>query len=848
MDRKIVIIWLAICLYHSTLQTEPEEHSGDEMEWEKSEDNGSSTIVSPIMTMDLEGVQEKYDRRRKVRIIPENSRIPKTYRWNRQGNMPYEVFFSFGRLNPNSLLDRTASQQDLPDIVPEALQSFVDATIFMNETGYWLGEEANLTNYTETKGTKYGVFNEQLKEGEYVFVCGIYWHEQGNLEHGPRILTLRHGKESVGSTREFQMKHQRGDNFLIGVMSQGYQSYREVIGYWTCGTPDLDIGEIRLVDVSPEQLKPCMGDASNFTQKHSSLEKGKPLQIDLGSSQTLATNVRYAFATWQFNISQWLIKTYYPVCTEHTKNQVQSLHQWLTPRNTQRRSGRLFLKSNRERREVFNTILGGIGAGMGVINEVDISVLRSKLSTIASDSKQGFDTQREINDILNNIQQNHVNTQVKVAEDFINHFRRLVDGVRVRGKKVSWALACTQGQAELSTNIKLIVQSIYEGRWPYELASQLGNILPRHITFTNSKWWSNAWRGCTNSNCESCYASSLIPYTESHIGAVYSVISIGLLTGESTLLHPRLKYQNVVRDDGRWRQVDISLCKQYDHDILCMPGQYEIVKEKCWEDASVCVLDGEIIAKNETPVYYLGHRRVCFFILKNTNMTLVMEQGCSLGRTVIRGAWCTLGNVSEIHTQEWSYVVPSSTNLSVNINYMNPVNLGALDLGMGSELQDWLADWEGDENLLRKLQQERANATIVIYHDQNKIKEVVHQLENDASGYWWEVIFGHSSKANGVLNFLIHPIVVLLILAVVLSLVQMYMCCLTRHLYKNISYLSMKIEGQTVNISSVQSECLAPVVNYKIPLVCTNCDREGHTKQTCLIPDRCYKEGLVGLV
>ncbi|KAM5171950.1 uncharacterized protein ACMZJ9_004775 [Mantella aurantiaca] len=417
------------------------------------------------------------------------------------------------------------------------------------------------------------------------------------------------------------------------------------------------------------------------------------------------------------------------------------------------------------------------------------------------------------------INENHVNTQVKVAEDFINHFRRLVDGVRVRGKKVSWALACTQGQAELSTNIKLIVQSIYEGRWPYELASQLGNILPRHITFTNSKWWSNAWRGCTNSNCESCYASSLIPYTESHIGAVYSVISIGLLTGESTLLHPRLKYQNVVRDDGRWRQVDISLCKQYDHDILCMPGQYEIVKEKCWEDASVCVLDGEIIAKNETPVYYLGHRRVCFFILKNTNMTLVMEQGCSLGITVIRGAWCTLGNVSEIHTQEWSYVVPSSTNLSVNINYMNPVNLGALDLGMGSELQDWLADWEGDENLLRKLQQERANATIVIYHDQNKIKEVVHQLENDASGYWWEVIFGHSSKANGVLNFLIHPIVVLLILAVVLSLVQMYMCCLTRHLYKKISYLSMKIEGQTVNISSVQSECLAPVVNYKTPLM-----------------------------
>ena len=57
---------------------------------------------------------------------------------------------------------------------------------------------------------------------------------------------------------------------------------------------------------------------------------------------------------------------------------------------------------------------------------------------------------------------------------------------------MSWALACTQGQAELSTNIKLIVQSLYEGQWPYELASQLSKILPKHISFTNPKWWSNA--------------------------------------------------------------------------------------------------------------------------------------------------------------------------------------------------------------------------------------------------------------------------------------------------------------------------------------------------------------------
>ncbi|XP_073486756.1 uncharacterized protein [Aquarana catesbeiana] len=389
---------------------------------------------------------------------------------------------------------------------------------------------------------------------------------------------------------------------------------------------------------------------------------------------------------------------------------------------------------------------------MGVVNGVDTDLLRNKLSAIASDSKQSFVAQREINDILDNIQQRHINTQVKVAQDFIRHFKRLVDSVVTQGKNMSWALACTQGQAELSTNIKLIVQSLYGGQWPYELASQFSKILPKHISYTNPSWWSNAWIGCTNLDYERCYASSLIPYTEVQTQSVYSVISMGLVTGDSTLLHLRLTYPHVIREDGSWRQVDISLCRRHDHDILCMPGQYTVVDEKCWEDSSLCVLDGENIASKGTPVYYLGHRRVCFFVLKDTNVSLVMELGCSVNLTIARGAWCTLGSVSEIQTQEWNYVVPHIANLSVDVNQNSPVNLRALNLGMGRKIQEWLTDWDRDESLMRMLQQERANATIAIYHDQNVIKEVVQQLENDVGGSWWEVILRHSSKANSILN------------------------------------------------------------------------------------------------
>lgn len=392
-------------------------------------------------------------------------------------------------------------------------------------------------------------------------------------------------------------------------------------------------------------------------------------------------------------------------------------------------------------------------------------------------------------------------------------------------------------------SIELIVQPPYEGQWPYELASQLSKILPKHISYTNPSWWSNAWIGCTNLDYERCYASSLIPYTEVQTQSVYSVISMGLLTGDSTLLHLRLTYPHVIREDGSWRQVDISLCRRQDHDILCMPGQYTAVDEKCWEDSSLCVLDGENIASKGTTVYYLGHRRVCFFVLKDTNVSLVMKLGCSVNLTIARGAWCTLGGVSEIQTQEWNYVVPHMANLSVDVNQNRPVNLRALNLGMGRKVQEWLTDWDRDESLMKMLQQERANATIAIYHDQNVIKEVVHQLEDDVGGSWWEVIFGHSSKANSILNYLIHPVVILLIIAAVSSLVQVGMCCWTRHLYRKVSHLSIQVEGRIDGeVSSYMVEALLPVQNPEIPLTCQNCGRKGHCERTCLILARIYSE------
>ncbi|KAM4045403.1 uncharacterized protein ACNLHF_009232 [Anomaloglossus baeobatrachus] len=812
LDMSITAILLTIGLINA-MEVNHIEHSGDiDHGILPNEEYGRVVVTHPDITI---GANSNFEhsraKSRTVRLVPEGKKV--TGRYYQGPSNQYSVVFSFGRVNHSSSTRRLTYMQGVQNIDPKSLQPFMMATVYVNETGYWLGEESKLPNKNEGKGVEYGSFSDNLKEGEYLFVCGIYWHNNIHSMFMPKRITLTYCAAYIGDATEVEMSVQQGEKYIIGSMSKPYNSYREMIGYWTCGMPEIEIGEIHIIDAAPDYIKPCMTNESDSNPQTIYLEEGHPLQVNLDSTQTIASDVQYAFVTWRVNISLWLIKTYYPICAEYTLNHVHALYRWFTTKNAEsriRHHRKLFNSRNdRGRRDTFSTLVGGLGTGMGVINEADISSLRTKLADIATNSKKGFEVQRKINDVINNLQQDHVNTYIGVAKDFIQHFKELMENMITKGRNMSWALVCTQGQMELSSNIKLAIQSIYDGQWPFEWLSQTAALLPELMSFTHSKWWVNAWVGCNNYDFERCYASSFIPYTDSPLERMHKVSSIGILTGDSTLLHPRLEHPQVIRRNGRWKQVDISLCIQRNHDILCSPGQFRLVEDKCWSNSSTCILDGESISEDKAPVFYLGHQRVCFFLINTTNVSIT-TQHCSLVTSVARGAWCTLGEVTEIKTHNWDYIIPTVANLSIDLKYRTPVNLQALSLGMGKELGDWLMKFNRDEYLLMKLNQEKANATILVHHDQNELKEVTHLLENDAKGYWWELIFGHSNAANGILNYLIHPIVILLIVSLILSLLQIYMCCVTRYLYKKIQILTVK-EQAIVKLHHMTQMCKFPL-------------------------------------
>ncbi|CAJ0959657.1 unnamed protein product [Ranitomeya imitator] len=66
------------------------------------------------------------------------------------------------------------------------------------------------------------------------------------------------------------MKH------TLEMLQRPYESYREMVGYWSCGTPEIEIGEMHIIDATPDNMKPCVTNESDSNQQTVYLEEGHP--------------------------------------------------------------------------------------------------------------------------------------------------------------------------------------------------------------------------------------------------------------------------------------------------------------------------------------------------------------------------------------------------------------------------------------------------------------------------------------------------------------------------------------------------------------------------------------------
>ncbi|OCT56241.1 hypothetical protein XELAEV_18000430mg [Xenopus laevis] len=140
-------------------------------------------------------------------------------------------------------------------------------------------------------------------------------------------------------------------------------------------------------------------------------------------------------------------------CGKFIQNQIDMMKGWIEAGQEVRKDDPRRRKFRRKR-DLISMGLDGGALGVGVLNTMDMEVLRSKLGNVARHAGEGFNTQLDVNQVLEGLQHSHIDATTSLSSALREKFRRLVMGLLEVQDRVQLALACTQVQGELSDNLK----------------------------------------------------------------------------------------------------------------------------------------------------------------------------------------------------------------------------------------------------------------------------------------------------------------------------------------------------------------------------------------------------------
>lgn len=97
-------------------------------------------------------------------------------------------------------------------------------------------------------------------------------------------------------------------------------------------------------------------------------------------------------------------------------------------------------------------------------------------------------------------------------------------------------------------------------------------------------------------------------------------------------------------------------------------------------------------------------------------------------------------------------------------------------IGINLTLVKHLLKHQDLKKILEKIRIMGKKTLIIIHHDTETIWRVFKRLEGDMSHHWWDVLFGWSPEATGILSAFVYPIIVLLILMYEFDFVYCNIC------------------------------------------------------------------------
>ncbi|XP_053552730.1 uncharacterized protein LOC128643987 [Bombina bombina] len=376
---------------------------------------------------------------------------------------------------------------------------------------------------------------------------------------------------------------------------------------------------------------------------------------------------------------------------------------------------------------------------IGSTAQINSEILRYKLANLASHAATGLDTQYGINNNIANLQQHQTYVMVDITNIIKNKFNVLVNELYNFTHETAWAMLCSQVQSDLSTDLKIQLQSLWSGKWPASLSLAASKSVT-NFAMTHLLWWEVILSDCTT---EFCMIHTLIPWSGKDT-IIYRLATIGL-PANGSLLFPVLSHQWVSHniDESKWTLVDVSLCHSNANSFICSLSQFHSTNETCWENQKSCTLQSHFNVLR--PVFYLGSDRVCFHLFNSDTIIFQTQDNVFASSHLLPGTWCNTIPLKYIASSNWNFTMPQTLNITLNLTWDHVMNFSVynLPLGMGSQMKKWLTDSTIISSLLQNLKHISVDTKITVEHEQGIFKSATSSILQDANISWWESVFGY---------------------------------------------------------------------------------------------------------
>lgn len=484
-----------------------------------------------------------------------------------------------------------------------------------------------------------------------------------------------------------------------------------------------------------------------FAVQRPFVSKIGPYVVKQNHIQELLTSPVRSLKKVVLSLSTVNISSVRPHCTPFLSTLYTGWLAWLHSRSIQ---------GARARRDLLATALGGGGAGLGVLNSMNVEVLANKLEAVTS-GVQGILS--PLNSSLASLGMGQwlvsevLPTWKKISE---KDHQVLLQALGIEQNNVSLALSCIQAQMWVQSVVAGILRDGDNGVLPTEIRKIVWDAATDKERQLQA-WWRLV--NFTHDQVLDAVIAYVLTVAEARIEKVYPIVALGVNTNGS-VVYP-LDHRMWARvSDKKWQSVDLEACiLERGLGFICEDDALK-ASDVCFDTSEgVCHFEINPQSNNKTVLVYVGKGCVCF-----RTMCKYVQINDIYNQTVFNDSNMCACNVAIIRGCDFVYKPPVFTSQLLIRNYTLYRSITPTPIGMDLSLVKEMLEHANLQQLLENAKAEAKKILITVHHDGNVIKQVIERIKRVGEHHWWEMFFGWSPTATGIFNALLHPVVIILLM------------------------------------------------------------------------------------